>query len=114
MNGITENNLLLFALSCVSVMAAAAASNQLPILNTWLQLVEYPDQAFRASFIKIMQLNIIGVFLVDRLCVAIFAPRLFVEIMRATSMKDVWKVVKVVGGVAFLLYSMAQEQPHGY
>ena len=35
MHGITQNNMLLFALSMVSVGAAAAAANLLPELNKW-------------------------------------------------------------------------------
>ncbi|KAL3925561.1 MAG: hypothetical protein SGPRY_003614 [Prymnesium sp.] len=79
-----------------------------PMLNSWLGLVTLPDDETRFHLLLTIGTTLIGSLLWDRLCVAIFAPRIFssqLDELRSLSVSDFWgpdsahKVIMAVGAV---------------
>jgi len=72
----TENAAMGMSLFAVGVMVFACAFEVVPQLNTLLRLVPLPSNFFRQQILVCLGLSVFGSMLWDRLCVAIFAPKL--------------------------------------
>lgn len=75
MSGLTENSPLLYSLACTFVLTFLLASETIPQLNKFLQLVPFPTPAFRSFVLTLLAADIGCSFLWDRLMTFIFAPR---------------------------------------
>merc|ERR1719502_229533 len=93
MRGATENPALLYSLAACVAGIVVAAWEVLPYLNTTLGLVPLPTDAMRYTLLQILAITLLGSLLWDRLCVALFAPRIFAAQMRelaSLSLGDFW------------------------
>jgi len=91
--GSTENPGLLYSLAACVAGVVVAAWEIVPYLNEQLGLVPIPDDATRYSLLSILSVTLLGSLTWDRLCVAIFAPRIFesqLDELRALSLSDFW------------------------
>ncbi|KAL1529584.1 hypothetical protein AB1Y20_000527 [Prymnesium parvum] len=77
MKGITENHALFLSVFACVVGCAACAWGVFPELNKMIHLEAFPDDAFRFKVMGLVGLSLAGTFIWDRLCCAIFAPRIF-------------------------------------
>merc|ERR1712232_53598 len=72
MTGLTENRPLLWSLICTFILTFMFASETVPSLNKYFQLVPFPDEEFRDYILKLLAIDVVGSFLFDRLMKFIF------------------------------------------
>lgn len=77
MKGMLENHpLFLSVFACIGGVIVAAWEF-VPQLNEMIQLAPFPDDWFRYKVVILVASTILGTFLWDRLCVYLFAPKVF-------------------------------------
>lgn len=84
MKGVTENRALFLSVFCVAGSVAAAAWEFQPELNSLIHLSPFPNDHFRWTIMSLVALTLVGTFIWDRLCVAIFAPEIFKAMVDST------------------------------
>ena len=98
---------------CVAGVTAAAWEI-VPQLNEYLGLVPLPDDATRYTLLGLIAATLVGSLVWDRLCVLIFAPRIFksqVDEIAALSIGDFWGpnsakyCAAAIAGAAWLYYT---------
>jgi len=103
MKGVVENRALFLSVFVVAGSVAAAAWELSPELNGLIHLSPFPDDKFRWGIMSLVGLTLVGTFIWDRLCVAIFAPEIFnamVQSAKQTTFKgDILPVFKTAGKV---------------
>lgn len=109
MKGMMENHPLFLAVfSCVAG-CACCAWGVFPELNTLIHLEPFPNDEFRWRVMTLFALSLVGTFVWDRLCVALFAPKIFramVDEAKSMSLADALPALQSLGkvlGVLFLL-----------
>lgn len=105
MTGITENTPLLLSLVGTFVLTFMFASESVPEMNRYFQLVPFPDDTFRDYVLIVLVLDLVGTFVVDRIMKFIFAPAIFFANIRSTRLSDLWSLAKTFAMVGFLMYS---------
>ena len=75
MSGLTENSPLLYSLAATFVLTFLLASETIPQLNKFLQLVPFPTPQFRSLVLSLLAADIGLSFFWDRLMTFLFAPR---------------------------------------
>mmetsp|Transcript_26285 Transcript_26285/g.30249 ORF Transcript_26285/g.30249 Transcript_26285/m.30249 type:complete len:1611 (-) Transcript_26285:174-5006(-) len=106
MNGLTENRPLLWSLAATFILTFMFASESLPGLNKYFQLVPFPSDDFRDFILKILAADVFLTFMLDRLMKFIFCREILVASLEGTTMKDVFSLVKtfvVIGGIMYAL-----------
>merc|ERR1719253_426053 len=94
MSGLTENRPLLWSLLAAFILTFMFASESVPSLNKYFQLVAFPDEAFRDFILKILVTDVITCFCFDRLMKLIFCPKILFASLEGTTIKDVFSVGK--------------------
>mmetsp|Transcript_14653 Transcript_14653/g.21411 ORF Transcript_14653/g.21411 Transcript_14653/m.21411 type:complete len:278 (-) Transcript_14653:71-904(-) len=105
MTGLTENRPLLWSLLATFILTFMFASESVPSLNKYFQLVPFPDEAFRDFIIKILVADVGISFLFDRLMKLIFCPHILFASVQGTTLKDVFGLSRTIGVILFLMYS---------
>jgi cation-transporting ATPase 13A1 len=103
MTGLTENRPLLYSLIATFILTFMFASESVPSLNKYFQLVPFPDEVFRDYILKLLAADVFFTFAIDRLMKLIFAPQILFASIKGTSMKDVFKVVKTIVIIMFIM-----------
>ena len=109
MKGMLDNHpLFLSVFACVGGVVVASWE-LVPQLNELIQLAPFPDDTYRYKVVLLVMATIAGTLLWDRLCTALFAPKIFGAMMqeaKKTTLMDLAPVLmtllKVVGVVAIL------------
>lgn len=96
MTGLTENRPLLWSLLATFILTFMFASESVPGLNKYFQLVPFPDEDFRNFIIKILVGDVTVCFLFDRAMKLIFCPKILKASVEGTTMKDVLGVLQTV------------------
>merc|ERR1719162_1902509 len=76
MTGLTENRPLLWSLVCTFILTFMFASESLPGLNKYFQLVPFPEEDFRDFILKLLMVDVVASFSFDRLMKFIFSPEI--------------------------------------
>ena len=105
MTGLTENRPLLWSLVCTFILTFMFASESVPGLNKYFQLVPFPDEAFRDFILKILMIDVSATFFLDRFMKFLFCPEILWASVKGTTMKDVFGLARTVGVIFFLMYS---------
>eukprot|EP00930_Biecheleria_cincta_P038547 TRINITY_DN26478_c0_g1_i1.p1 TRINITY_DN26478_c0_g1~~TRINITY_DN26478_c0_g1_i1.p1 ORF type:complete len:1488 (+),score=365.22 TRINITY_DN26478_c0_g1_i1:27-4466(+) len=84
MKGVTENRALFLSVFLVAGSVAAAAWEFQPQLNALIHLSPFPNDHFRWTIMSLVGLTLVGTFIWDRFCVAIFAPEIFKAMIDST------------------------------
>ena len=105
MTGLTENRPLLWSLVCTFILTFMFASESVPSLNKYFQLVPFPDDAFRDFILKLLMVDVSVAFMFDRAMKFIFCPDILWASLRGTTWKDVFALARTVGIIAFIMYS---------
>ena len=105
MTGLTENKPLLWSLLATFILTFMFASESVPSLNKYFQLVPFPNESFRDYILMLLGADVILTFIVDRFLKLIFAPHILFASMKGTSMKDVYGLVKTIAIILFLMYT---------
>lgn len=106
MSGLTDNSPLLYSLASVFVLTFVSATEILPQLNTFLQLVSFPDPQMKTIVLTCLVFDVVGSFLWDRIMLGIFAYPVLRASFENTTIQDVMKMLRVValvGGVVYWL-----------
>ena len=89
MTGLTENRPLLWSLLATFLLTFMFASESVPGLNKYFQLVPFPDEQFRNFIMYILAGDVILCFLFDRAMKLVFCPQILKASVEGTTMKDV-------------------------
>jgi len=103
MTGLTENRPLLWSLLATFILTFMFASESVPSLNKYFQLVPFPDEDFRNFIIKILAADVVICFFFDRLMKLIFCPKILKASVEGTTMKDVWGLAKTVLAIGVVM-----------
>lgn len=79
------------------------ASESVPSLNKYFQLVAFPDEAFRDFILKILVADVVTCFCFDRLMKLIFCPKILFASVEGTTMKDVFGLGKTIAVILFIM-----------
>jgi len=111
MKGVMENRPLFLSVVVVSGSVAAAAWEFFPALNALIHLSPFPNDQFRWGVMALVGLTLVGTFIWDRICIAIFAPEIFKAMVQSalstTFRNDVLPIFKTVGKVLAVFLVMA-------
>ena len=105
MTGLTENRPLLWSLVCTFILTFMFASESVPGLNKYFQLVPFPDEAFRDFILKLLMFDVGASFCFDRLMKFIFCPDILFASLKGTTLKDVFALSRTIGVIFFLMYT---------
>jgi len=128
MKGMTENHPLFLAVFACVAGCGACAWGIFPELNALIHLESFPNDDFRCRVMLLVAVSLLGTFLWDRLCVALFAPKIFRAMLdeaKSMSLADALPAVQSLGkvlgvmlllgtgniviiGLAFFMYKRAQ------
>lgn len=103
MTGLTENRPLLWSLLATFMLTFMFASESVPGLNKYFQLVPFPDEGFRNFIIKILAADVVICFLFDRLMKLVFCPKILRASVEGTTMKDVMGVARTIIIIGILM-----------
>ena len=81
------------------------ASETVPGLNRYFQLVSFPNDEFRDYVLTILTVNLIACFMVDRLMKFLFSPKILFASFEGTTSKDVFKLMRSFVFVGVLMYT---------
>jgi cation-transporting ATPase 13A1 len=105
MTGLTENRPLLWSLLATFILTFMFASETVPGLNKYFQLVPFPDDAFRDFILKILAVDVFASFCFDRLMKFVFCPKILFASVEGTTVKDVMLLGRTVAVIGFLMYT---------
>jgi cation-transporting ATPase 13A1 len=107
MTGLTENTPLLWSLLATFILTFMFASESVPGLNRYFQLVPFPEESFRDFVLTILAIDVVACFLLDRLMKFLFARDiLFASFEQGMTSKEFWSLVRQFCIVGFLMYSI--------
>jgi len=104
MTGLTENRPLMWSLVATFILTFMFASESVPSLNKYFQLVPFPDQDFRDFILKLLVADVVATFSFDRLMKFVFCPDILFASVRGTTVSDVLGVGKTIGIILFIMY----------
>jgi cation-transporting ATPase 13A1 len=102
MKGLLENQPLFLSLFICVALVAVCAWGAFPYLNQILNLEVVPED-LRIQVMGCLFVSLVGTFVWDRICVAVFAPHIFntmIDEVKAVSFVDFIPILKTVGYVA--------------
>ncbi|KAL7564440.1 hypothetical protein ACA910_002754 [Epithemia clementina (nom. ined.)] len=105
MTGVIDNTPLLWSLIATFILTFMFASETVPGLNRYFQLVPFPDDAFRDYILTILSVNLVACFMVDRLMKLFFSPTILFASFEGTTSKDLMKLVRAFAFVGAIMYT---------
>jgi manganese-transporting P-type ATPase len=106
MTGISENSPLLWSLAGTFILVFMFASESVPKMNRYFQLVPFPDDTFRNFILVILVMDLVGTFIFDRLMKFIFARDILKAAFQGTRRQDVIVLARTFAIVGFLMYQL--------
>lgn len=94
MTGLTENRPLLWSLIATFILTFMFASESIPGLNKYFQLVPFPNDDSRDYILKLLVMDVLMTLFVDRLLKLLFAPQILFASMKGTSLSDIFNIMK--------------------
>jgi cation-transporting ATPase 13A1 len=79
------------------------ASETVPGLNKYFQLVPFPDEAFRDFILKLLLFDVGATFVWDRLMKFVFCPKILFASLKGTTWKDVFGICRTIGVIYFVM-----------
>jgi len=111
MRGVTQNRALFLSVFVVAAAVAACAWEFSPELNGLMHLSAFPNDQFRWGVMSLVGATLVGTFIWDRICIAIFAPEIFRAMVQSaketTFMGDVVPIFKTAGKVLAVFLVLA-------
>jgi cation-transporting ATPase 13A1 len=107
MTGLTENTPLLWSLIATFILTFMFASESVPGLNRYFQLVPFPEEGFRDFVLTILAIDVVACYLLDRLMKFLFARDiLLASFEKGMTSKEVSSLVRAFGIVGMLMYAI--------
>jgi cation-transporting ATPase 13A1 len=104
MTGLTENRPLLWSLVATFILTFMFASESLPGLNKYFQLVPFPDEGFRNFLLQILMLDVGASLFLDRFMKFLFCPDILFASLKGTSFSDIFGLSRTIGVIFFIMY----------
>jgi cation-transporting ATPase 13A1 len=104
MTGVTENRPLLWSLAATFILTFMLASESVPGLNRYLQLVSFPDDSFRDFILLLLGGNLAATFAWDRLMQFFFCRNILAASMEGTTLWDVFGIAKTFGIIGVIMH----------
>jgi cation-transporting ATPase 13A1 len=104
MTGVTENKPLLWSLAATFILTFMLASESVPGLNRYLQLVSFPDEAFRDFILILLGMNLFATFAWDRLMQFFFCRDILAASIEGTTIWDVFGIAKTFGMIGLIMH----------
>lgn len=104
MTGLTENRPLLWSLVATFILTFMFASESVPGLNKYFQLVPFPDEAFRDFILKILVADVILSIFIDRFMKLLFCPQILFASLKDISAKSIMSLARTIGSILALMY----------
>jgi cation-transporting ATPase 13A1 len=104
MTGVTENRPLLWSLAATFILTFMLASESVPGLNRYLQLVSFPDEAFRDFILILLGMNLFATFAWDRLMQFFFCRDILAASVEGTTIWDVFGIAKTFGMIGIIMH----------
>jgi len=112
MTGMTENRPLLWSLVATFILTFMFASESVPSLNKYFQLVSFPDEAFRDFILRILVADVSIAFVFDRLMKFIFCRRILIASVEGTTSKDIISLGRTIGVILAIMYMFLGNDEH--
>lgn len=104
MTGVTENRPLLWSLAATFILTFMLASESVPGLNRYLQLVSFPDESFRDFILMLLGMNLFATFAWDRLMQFFFCRDILAASVEGTTIWDVFGILKTFGIIGVIMH----------
>jgi cation-transporting ATPase 13A1 len=104
MTGVTENRPLLWSLAATFILTFMLASESVPGLNRYLQLVSFPDEAFRDFILLLLGMNLFATFAWDRLMQFFFCRDILAASVEGTTLWDVFGIAKTFAIIGVIMH----------
>jgi len=105
MTGVTENRPLLWSLLSTFILTFMFASETVPGLNRYFQLVPFPDENMRDFIVTILVLNLLATYGFDLWMKLVFCPHILKASFQETTWKEMFGFLRTFAVIAFLMYS---------
>ena len=105
MTGVTENRPLLWSLLSTFILTFMFASESVPAMNRYFQLVPFPDESTRDFIVTILVMDVVATYCFDLLMKFIFCRHILIASFKETSMSDMFKLLRTFAVISFLMYS---------
>ncbi len=103
MTGLTENRPLLWSLIITFILTFMFASETVPGLNKYFQLVPFPEAAYRDFVLRILILEVCATLFWDRLMKFIFCPKILFASIEGTKWQDIFGLARTVAVIYFIM-----------
>lgn len=105
MTGVTENRPLLWSLVMTFILTFMFASESVPSMNRYFQLVPFPDEAMRGFILTILVMDLVATYSFDLLMKFLFCREILYASVKETTWSDIFKLVRTFAIIAFLMYT---------
>jgi cation-transporting ATPase 13A1 len=105
MTGVTDNKPLLWSLLSTFCLTFMFASETVPSMNRYFQLVPFPDDAMRDFVVTILVMDLVATFAFDLLMKFLFCREILYASVKSTTWSDVFKLVRAFAVIALLMYT---------
>jgi cation-transporting ATPase 13A1 len=103
MTGLSENRPLLWSLAATFVLTFMFASETVPGLNRYFQLVPFPSEGFRDFILLLLAADVVLTFALDRLMQFIFCRDILKASVQGTTLSDVFGIARTFVVIAVLM-----------
>ena len=106
MTGLSQNRPLLWSLAATFILTFMFASETVPGLNRYFQLVPFPEDSFRDYILILLVADLVITFALDRLMQFLFCRDILMAGIKGTTMKDIFGMIRtfVVIGVIMQIF----------
>jgi manganese-transporting P-type ATPase len=103
MTGLSENRPLLWSLLGTFILTFMFASETVPGLNRYFQLVPFPDEKFRDFLLLLLVMDLVATMAFDRLMQFFFCREILAASVKDMSWKDVFGILRTFVVIAVLM-----------
>lgn len=104
MTGLSENRPLLWSLAMTFVLTFMFASETVPGLNRYFQLVPFPDESFRDLVLILLAIDLVATFALDRLMQFFFCPQILKASIEGMTYKDMFTMARTFVVIGVLMH----------
>lgn len=104
MTGLSENRPLLWSLAFTFILTFMFASESVPSLNRYFQLVPFPDEGFRDFILLLLAVDFAATFVFDRLMKLIFCPQILKASFEGTSWRELFGILRTFAVIGTLMH----------
>lgn len=104
MTGLSENRPLLWSLAMTFVLTFMFASESVPGLNRYFQLVPFPDDSFRDFVLILLGVDLFATFALDRFMQLLFCPEILKASLEGTTWKDMFGIAKTFAVIGIVMH----------